>query len=343
MTDIQAAWPPSPAEQQVTQYNVYHSFVGGTPVLLTSTTSPSFLVVTQPLGYAPGDTVQIHVSPVNATGEGPLYSSQISLPIEEPPPLPLPTQISNLQLSLVPSSPPSAESGLDFPGSAATIETVRFKFSNPLDIYPATYIWKVYPRQQAGYYTTFFWGNDGAFWWDNGSPNTYYGAHPYPQPPDGTSHKWSIATSYGGDFLSVEDVVYDRWYTQALVAWSDSQGKHTAFYWDLPDTSKVIVNTDSVNYGNIMPPNPALTFGDAPWAPSNEIMNGVIRGIQIYSNQMSISEVLDEIAEPLSTAVGAANIWYLNLNPTPTDISDKSSAGNEPAWVGAARPALWTS
>jgi hypothetical protein len=232
---------------------------------------------------------------------------------------------------------------LNFPGSAATTGTVRFEFVNPLAIYPATYIWRVYPRQQAGYYTTFFWGNaNGYFGWNNGTPDTFYGAHPYPQPPpSGTSHKWEIATDYGSDVLSAEDVVYDRWYTQALVAWSDSAGKHTVFYWDLPDTSKKIVNVASTNFGNLNPPRPALTWGDAPWAPSNEIMNGVIRGIQIYSNQLSVGDVLAEVATPLSTSSGASNIWYLNLNPTPSDISDQSGKGHNPEWVGSEPAGLW--
>ena len=61
-----------------------------------------------------------------------------------------------------------AMTGLDFPGSAATSGTVRFRFTNPLAIYPATYMWRVKPRQQNGYYTTFFWGNDGEFAWGGG-------------------------------------------------------------------------------------------------------------------------------------------------------------------------------
>ena len=60
---------------------------------------------------------------------------------------------------------------------------------NPFPIYPATYIFRVFPRKKTvpphpnAYYTTFFWGNDGTFTWDNGgNANTYYGAHPYPIP-----------------------------------------------------------------------------------------------------------------------------------------------------------------
>src|SRR2546425_8695598 len=63
---------------------------------------------------------------------------------------------------------------------------------NPFPIYDATYIFKVYPRKKTSgmyrYYTTFFWGNDGAFSWDGGFPNTYYGGHPYPRPA--SRHGW---------------------------------------------------------------------------------------------------------------------------------------------------------
>lgn len=232
--------------------------------------------------------------------------------------------------------------GLDFKGSASTTGTVRFRFTNPLANYPATYIWRVKPRQQSGYYTAFFWGNDGTFYWGPSSPDSYYGAHPYPQPaPNGSSHKWEMSV-YGYDYLSSENVTYDVWHTQALRVWSDGSGKHHEFYWDLPNTSRVIRVNSPSEYGNIMPPSPALTFGDAPWNVSNEIMNGVMRGFQIYSTALSVNDILSESATPKSTGAGASSMWYLNLNPTPTDISDKSGAGHHPAWVGSERPQLWS-
>jgi hypothetical protein len=238
--------------------------------------------------------------------------------------------------------------GLNFPSNDDTAGTVRFKFASPLAIYPATYIWRVNLRQQSGYYTAFFWGNDGDFWWDSGAPNTTYGAHPYPNaPPSGSTHRWEIAVN-GGDYVDSVNgastaVSYGRWHVQALRVWSDSAGKHHEFYWDLPDTSKVISRTEPASYGNKAPPSPALTFGDAPWNPSKELLSGVLRGIQIYSATLSVGDVLAEVDVPLSTLVGAQNVWYLNLNPTPSDISDKSGKGHHPAWVGPERPALWAS
>lgn len=237
--------------------------------------------------------------------------------------------------------------GLDFPGSDATTGTIRFEFANPLAIYPATYIWKVKPRQQNGYYTTFFWGNRDNFWWDNGAPGTTYGAHPYPDTqPSGSTHKWEIAAN-GGDYIQDKNgnstqLGYDRWYTQALRVWADSSGKHHEFYWDLPDTSKVISVTESTSYGEKQPPVPVLMWGDASWNQSKEIMNGVIRGIQIYATTLSVADTLTESTNALATSAGSANVWYLNLDPTPTDIADKSGKGHHPAWVGSERPSLWT-
>jgi len=245
----------------------------------------------------------------------------------------------------------TASFGLNFPGSAAVSTTMRFRFLNPLAIYPATYIWRAYPRQQAGYYTAFFWGNDDGqedlstfLWVGPSEADSYYGAHPY---PDGGSaaqtHQWEISVLQADYVNGV--VVYDRWYTQALRVWSDSSGrKHHEFYWDLPNTdaSHMVSRTAPSDWGNRNPPVPALTWGDAPWAPGREVWNGILRGIQVYSANLSLPEILTEANAPLSTSNGAANIWYLNLDPTPTDISDKSGQGNEPEWVGPERPTLWT-
>ena len=270
----------------------------------------------------------------------------------------------------------SSTTGLDFPGSTGT--TVRFRFTNPLPIYPAAYIWRAKPRAQPAdwptssqhFYTTFFWSNDVAgsgvgptdgtinnsvFQWDGGSANTYYGAHPYPQgTPDGgnppnygapftaSTVKCEIATD-GFDWTSDQSVVFDQWYTQAFVAWADENGfKHTAFYWDLSDPTKVITHTTYPSYGNTMPPVPALTFGDAPWHQGWEVYDGILRGIRVYSTNLSLSDIQKEADSPLSTDAGKTSIWYLNMNPTPDDISDKSGKGHNPSWIGSARPSLYS-
>ncbi len=251
--------------------------------------------------------------------------------------------------SRVMPQPAPARLGLEFPGSAKVRRTMRFRFLNPLPIYPATYIWRALPRRQAGYYTAFFWGNDDdrgtldTFLWKPGrDADSYYGAHPYPVPPPrGTDHRWEIS-------VNREDVLggpvdYGRWHTQALRVWGDSRGKHHDFYWDLPRTDpwRRLQYLLCPDWGEARPPRPALTWGDAPWAPGKEVWCGVLRGLQIYSARLSQTEILREVDQPGSTRSGAVHLWYLNLDPTPDDIGDRSGRGNQPEWVGDERPALW--
>ncbi|MGD8709568.1 MAG: hypothetical protein PVF40_04205, partial [Ectothiorhodospiraceae bacterium] len=135
------------------------------------------------------------------------------------------------------------------------------------------------------------------------------------------------------------------WYTQALRVWADADGrKHHEFYFELPftDAAHRVTYTSSPDWGNVPPPVPTLTWGDAPWNPGKEVWDGILTGIQIYSTRLSLQEIFSEIDKPLSTKTGAADIWYLNLNPTPGDISDKSGRGHDPEWVGDRRPSLWT-
>ncbi|TKB65202.1 MAG: hypothetical protein E8D47_08735, partial [Nitrospira sp.] len=205
--------------------------------------------------------------------------------------------------------------GLDFPGSAAVSTTMRFRFMNPqnigLPIYGpggvgVTYIWRAYPRQQSGYYTAFFWGNDNGgdnntgFRWNNGLADTYYGAHPYPDTqPNGSTHQWEIAAE-SNDFVNGV-VVYNRWYTQVLRVWADASGnKYHEFYWDWPNTdaSHMVTHTSDNRWGNMNPPVPALTWGDAPWNPGAEVWNGILRGMQIYAIKLSLADIQSEITTP---------------------------------------------
>src|SRR3989442_645550 len=206
--------------------------------------------------------------------------------------------------------------GLEWPGDGAVRRMLYWH--NPFPIYDATYIFKVYPRKKttgtSRYYTTFFWGNDGRFDWDSGgSPNTYYGAHPYPIPPPTGPGQWEISVN-SNDYVTGTEVQWDRWYTQAFRAWRESPSiTHHEFYWDWPDTSKVITQTVvDPQWANKNPPTPAIVMGQAPdyngasWGgyPGGEEFNGIIRGIQIYSGLLSMADIQSEITAPKSTQAG---------------------------------------
>jgi len=222
--------------------------------------------------------------------------------------------------------------GLDFPGNAAVATTMRFEFTAPFAAYPATYIWRAYPRQQTGYYTAFFHANNSTFF---NSDLEYYGFHPYPDPPTTGTPKWEISVDGGRDEVR-DPVVFDRWYLQVAVVYKSGSTAYHTFYWDWPDTTHKIYWP---NTGVWSPaPNPAIMVGDNPWNPGEEVWDGMLRGFQFYDVALTPSEIVQEIAVPGSVR----RPWYLNLNPTPSDISDKSGSGHHPSWVGTQRPTLWT-
>ena len=80
--------------------------------------------------------------------------------------------------------------------------------------------------------------------------------------------------------------------------------------------------------------NGASWGGYAGW----EEFNGIIRGIQIYSGLLSVADIQSEIANPMSTTAGQSLIWYLNVNPRPSDVTDKSGRGHNPSWDGTPAP-----
>ena len=82
-----------------------------------------------------------------------------------------------------------------------------------------------------------------------------------------------------------------------------------------------------------------LFFGDAAWSPGNEVYFGILRNFQIYDTNLSLSNIANEINSPGSVQTP----WYLNRNPTPSNISDNSGNNNDPSWVGGERPTLWAS
>src|SRR3990167_8940055 len=264
---------------------------------------------------------------------------------------------------------PSATTGFDFPSNIGIDNnaSVRFRFTGAalIPIYGTsgagvTYLWKYRPRQQTGYYTCFFLGNDdGAgspdtFTWDSGQGGSYYGAHPFPADGTGfdTNHLWEIAVE-NTDETDTEPVVKDVWYSQAVRAWgAPGVAKQHEYYWNLPElvTAKVTYTTISTTWGDSGPPAPALTFADAPWNPSAERASGVMRGWQIYNSllttaQINILEAQETDADVLAAIIANSvpGLWYLNMNPVDVnDISDKSGAGHHPTWWNANRPTHWT-
>jgi hypothetical protein len=260
---------------------------------------------------------------------------------ESPTPTPLPT-------ATTPGSPATA---LEFLGTGftrgigpGTDANTYFSFDDVatdcLPIYPVTIIWRAKPEHKTGYYTTFFWGNDGLFQWKDGTPDSYWGAHPYPDTGAGDfeTHHWEIATDFGGDIIQTlagtrKKLVTGSWFTQGFRAWRSLTGKKVhRFYIDLPSLnpdSIIEARIDSA-FGNVDPPNPALVWGGAPWGRvygNDETYRGLIRGIQIYNQVLTEEDMLQESRAPLSTAAGKESIWYMKLNPTVDDMLSDVEGG----------------
>jgi hypothetical protein len=258
----------------------------------------------------------------------------------------------------LPDHPPLSLSGLVFPknGDApGAVVSFRFTGADMPPIQPLTILVKVFPYAQAGFHTTFFHGrSDGNL--PSGGGN-FFGAHPYPQGGSaGTTHNWEVATNFG-DFVTDFNgndttVTKDQWYRQAATAENAGTGV-VDFYWNLGVSSNRLIRANP-GAGYVLsndPTAPALIFGDAPWAPLTERLGGVLRGIQVYTAKLTLPQI--EQLSPLDTdaAVLAAastlgissSLWYLNINPRPGDITDKSGNGHDPAWSTANTATLWTS
>lgn len=238
------------------------------------------------------------------------------------------------------STPPTVITGLDFQGNVSypyPSPSTLFVFNQaisgttPMAPYPATYIWRAYPRNNLNYWSGLFHANYTTGEFD--ASLTYYGMHPYPhfaeadQPPH-----WEISMG-GSDVESDNPIVVNQWYTQVVTT---TDGYLQTFYWNWPNmTTDVLTAQDG---RKPLAPNPAIIIGDAPWNAGYENYSGVIRGLQFYDVVLTPDEIQREIDNPGSVR----KPWYLNLNPTPADISDQSGNGHHPAWVGTNRPALWT-
>jgi hypothetical protein len=219
-----------------------------------------------------------------------------------------------------------------------------------------TYIWKYRPRQQAGYYVTFWWSNNGSFLWKAGGSDSYYGCHPYPRGggTGTTVHDWELAGMDSGadniDTLagSPKAVVKDAWYTQAFRAVRNSNNSKTGrFYIALPSTANgdTIERTSPVGWGDSLPPRPAVTFGDSPWYADfqNERLSGILGPVKIFGKALSEADMLAEAADMsrLVTTDGINSIWWGKKNfSSVDDLVCDYGTGRRFVWASSTKATL---
>lgn len=222
-----------------------------------------------------------------------------------------------------------------------------------------TVIWEYTPVQQDGYYVTFWWSNNGSFLWDGGSSNSYWGCHPYPNPPGkgSTAHCWEVGgMAPGGDFTttlggSTLTVVKGVRYTQAVrITRNGDSTKMARFYIDLPSTANsnvIFANPSNASFGESNPPSPAFTFGDSPWWEGfgHERMSGELGRVKIIAKVLSEADVLSEAASmsSLATSDGQSNIWWGKKGfATVDDLTCDYGTGRSFAWANANKATLGT-
>lgn len=257
--------------------------------------------------------------------------------------------------------------GLDWDGTAPSQR--QLIWTSPFPMYDATYLFKVYQRNQvtsradgSRYYVTFFWGNNGLFVWGTGYEKSYYGAHPFPAPLNTDDGKWEISMAAGDVYFRDDSsnpyVTNNAWYSQAfrMTNTSGTNFEHK-FYITLPSVVAADRITVTETTARVTPPSPAVFIGQTPdngsgksWGGFDgwEEQNAIIRGIQLYASSLSEANIialaaLDTDAAVLSyCSAHGLTPWYLNMNPKPTDVTDKSGSAHHPGWTGAGRPTLWT-
>ncbi|MBT8440374.1 MAG: hypothetical protein KJO91_11650, partial [Gammaproteobacteria bacterium] len=214
-----------------------------------------------------------------------------------------------------------------------------------------TYIFRTYYRAQTatpGYFTNFFYSDDDS-WFQGGGAGNGYGFHPYPVNASGQTdntqlenHIHSIAD--GSDYPANtgtwvnHQVTFLQWYLNVVQIINNGTNAVTyRYYYDYENNPSTYIETTGHNPSE--PINPVIAFGDAPHAPGDEVLSGIIRDIRIYNTLLTRSEVDQEIS---SVGSSGNTPWYYNLDPTPTDISDKSGNGHNPSWIGSERPGLYT-
>lgn len=276
-------------------------------------------------------------------------------------------------------SKPAAEAvtGLTFPANGTDGSDIRLQLSgaNLVTRYPYTYIWKSNYTQQAGYYANTWQCNDGAF--EGG--NTYTaGMHPFPcngafngsneatggTGDSGTVHYYEIAASQGlavdyiGNVLGASMLVTKGvWVTQARQSFIQSGGPNDGMicnrYWPNISNPTAYIETFGSLDDYTVPSSPVFIIcGCSPWranTPSSgqndETPCGSHRFFKMFDAALTISDIATEAAyegNSAVTAAGIASVWYMNINPTPTDVTDKSGEGHNPGWATANRPTLYT-
>lgn len=288
--------------------------------------------------------------------------------------LPRPARMPTRGMLTVSPPPAAPVTGVIWPSSPDASSDVRLNWTGAAMVprEDHTIIWQSNHGQQDGFYTNWWHLPDAA----SSFPGTVYcyGTHPYPTTGSvngagestggtggtGTVHYHEIAAlgtadyitspsaANGGPFIVTKGVWVTSARTCELI--SGTTLRHT--YW--PDISNPtsFIRQDKTLASLDTPTAERVVFGGAPWradqptsGKNDEAASGTFRLFKKFAAALVIADIQTEAANEADTAVtaaGIASLHYSNINPTPTDVTDKSGNGNDPAWANANRPTLYT-
>jgi hypothetical protein len=140
-------------------------------------------------------------------------------------------------------------------------------------------------------------------------------------------------------------VDFDVWVKKAVTIETigGTTVRHT-FYVDLEDTSKTIIQEIPLSQIDLQGNDPGLYYGTPPWITgfnAGESAYGRARGFKFFSGVLDLEDILTEAnteSNTPATSAGLSSVYYTNINPTSTDVADKSGEGNDFTWTTANRP-----
>lgn len=257
---------------------------------------------------------------------------------------------------------PLVETGLTFAGNGVAGGDVGLDWTTGWDRFNHTSIWKVKFDAQASFYNVDMEVyTDNA--WHNGTGE--FMATPYPTDGNydanghsigdgGSTHYFEIANGFDlicnpSRSTTPKLVTKGIWYTQAKTCQTTGGNYVHRFYPDLENDPSYYIEW-IVAVGTFGSPSMKHRNGCSPWtgngSSNDECLSGTLRYLLKYSRGFSAAEILAKLGRTTDDTTDA-DVYYSNINPTPTDVSDKSGKGHNPAWTSSAgatanRPTLYT-
>lgn len=269
-------------------------------------------------------------------------------------------------------------SALSFKSNGTTDSDVKFWFDDDTSDMPPQKTtlcikWSK-RRQQTGFYAEWWRMPNISATYGDIVGDTYAGFHPYPcdgtVDTDGTplgTTGVGVSTHYaevaglpnrdiiGDASLESHASVKGEWVADANYTEVNGSNIRHRYYPDLFGDPTFFITVDiaeSAYDAETVNTDPHLMFGAPTWTVSgstnDETPAGEHRGIRIFdtsaSGTFSLTEMQDEATAAWestnapATAKGITGVWYINDDPTPSDITDKSGEGHDPDWGNARRP-----